>query len=202
MNNKTNSLKIINSIIKFLNEGFDSKKSLEMTAKELKLNQKKIEEVNKNVLYDGINSLIICINLFINQEMKNLKSKDFKKLRVNEKIRFLILSRLKIIDKFFDRKSIFKLVVKQKSISKAGVMLFNISDEIWYLSGDTSTDFNYYTKRIILMNIYSASFFYFLQDSSKEYVKTKDFIDKQISYVLKFGKLKSNLLNYIYSNKT
>ena len=41
MNNKTNSLKIINSIIKFLNEGFDSKKSLEMTAKELKLNEKK-----------------------------------------------------------------------------------------------------------------------------------------------------------------
>ena len=30
----------------------------------------------------------------------------------------------------------------------------------------------------------------------------RDFIDKQISYVLKFGKLKSNLLNYIYSNKT
>ena len=149
MNNKTNSLKIINSIIKFLNEGFDSKKSLEMTAKELKLNQKKIEEVNKNVLYDGINSLIICINLFINQEMKTFISKDFKKLRVNEKIRFLILSRLKIIDKFFDRKLIFKLVVKQKSISKVGILLFNVSDEIWHLSGDTSTDFNYYTKRII-----------------------------------------------------
>ena len=77
--------------------------------------------------------------------MKTLKSNDFKKLRVNEKIRFLILSRLKIIDKFFDRKSIFKLVVKQKSLSKAGVMLFNVSDEIWHLSGDTSTDFNYYS---------------------------------------------------------
>ena len=138
----------------------------------------------------------------INQEMKTLKSKDFKKLRVNEKIRFLILSRLKIIDKFFDRKLIFKLVVKQKSISKAGVMLFNVSDEIWHLSGDTSTDFNYYTKRIILMNVYSASFFYFLRDNSEEYSKTKDFIDKQISYVLKFGKLKSNLLNFFYSNKT
>ena len=40
MNNKTNSLKIINSIIKFLNEGFDTNQSLEMTAKELKLNKK------------------------------------------------------------------------------------------------------------------------------------------------------------------
>ena len=202
MNKKTDSVKIINSIIKFLNEGFDANKSLEMTAKELQLNKKKKEEVYENVLNDGINSLIVCINLFINQEMETLKSADFKKLRINEKIRFLVLSRLKIIDKFFDKKLIFKLVVKQKSLSKAGVMLFNVSDEIWHLSGDTSTDFNYYTKRIILMNVYSASFFYFLRDNSTEYSKTKDFIDKQISYVLKFGKLKSNLFNFIYSNKT
>ena len=202
MKNKTESVKIINSIIKFLNEGFNVKKSLEMTVKEQKLNNKKIEEVNQAVLYDGINSLVICINLFINQEMKTLISGDFKKLRVNEKIRFLILSRLKIIDKFFDKKLIFKLVVKQKSISKAGLMLFNVSDEIWHLSGDTSTDFNYYSKRIILMNIYFASFVYFLRDNSVEYAKTKDFIDKQISYVLKFGKLKSNLSNFIYFNRT
>ena len=202
MKNKTESVKIINSIIKFLNEGFNVEKSLEMTVKEQKLNNKKIEEVNQAVLYDGINSLVICINLFINQEMKTLISGDFKKLRVNEKIRFLILNRLKIIDKFFDKRLIFKLVVKQKSISKAGIMLFNVSDEIWHLSGDTSTDFNYYSKRIILMNVYFASFVYFLNDNSVEYAKTKDFIDKQISYVLKFGKLKSNLSNFIYFNKT
>mgnify|MGYP001276570960 FL=1 len=202
MKNKTESINIINSIIKFLNEGFNAEKSLEMTAKEQKLNNKKIEEVNQAILYDGINSLVTCINFFINQEMKTLISGDFKKLRVNEKIRFLILNRLKIIDKFFDKRLIFKLVVKQKSISKAGIMLFNVSDEIWHLSGDTSTDFNYYSKRIILMNVYFASFVYFLNDNSVEYAKTKDFIDKQISYVLKFGKLKSNLSNFIYFNKT
>ena len=54
MNNKTNSLKIINSIIKFLNEGFDSKKSLEMTAKELKLNHyrkvRRIDKREKNII--------------------------------------------------------------------------------------------------------------------------------------------------------
>ncbi len=202
MNKIIESVKIINSIIKFLNEGFDVTKSLDLAAKELKLNKKKIQEVNTNFLYNGINSLIACINLFINQEMKNVRSANFKKLRVNEKIRFLVLSRLKIIDKFFDKNLIFKLVMKQKSISKAVIMLFNVSDEIWYLSGDTSTDFNYYTKRIILMNVYFASFIYFLRDNSVEYSKTKDFIDNQISYVLKFGKLKSNLLNFIYSNKT
>ena len=85
MNKKTDSVKIINSIIKFLNEGFDANKSLEMTAKELQLNKKKKEEVYENVLNDGINSLIVCINLFINQEMETLKSADFKKLRMRKK---------------------------------------------------------------------------------------------------------------------
>ena len=121
MNKIIESVKIINSIIKFLNEGFDVTKSLDLAAKELKLNKKKIQEVNTNFLYNGINSLIACINLFINQEMKNVRSANFKKLRVNEKIRFLVLSSLKIIDKFFDKNLIFKLVMKQKSISKAGV---------------------------------------------------------------------------------
>ena len=59
MNNKTYSLKIINSIIKFLNEGFDSKKSLEMTAKELKLNQKKI--INGNGSEAGLEGLSILM---------------------------------------------------------------------------------------------------------------------------------------------
>ena len=96
----------------------------------------------------------------------------------------------------------FERASAQNSIIKVSRMLFNVSDEIWHLSGDTSTDFNFYTKRIILMNVYFASFIYFLRDNSVEYSKTKDFIDNQISYVLKFGKLKSNLLNFIYSNKT
>ena len=47
MNKKTDSVKIINSIIKFLNEGFDANKSLEMTAKELQLNKKKKRRFTK-----------------------------------------------------------------------------------------------------------------------------------------------------------
>ena len=41
MNKIIESVKIINSIIKFLNEGFDVTKSLDLAAKELKLNKKK-----------------------------------------------------------------------------------------------------------------------------------------------------------------
>ena len=68
-------------------------------------------------------------------------------------------------------------------------MIFNISDEMWFLSGDTSTDFNYYSKRGILMNIYSLSYIYNL--SQKDFSKTEKFVNKQIDFTLSFGKMKS-----------
>ena len=33
--------------------------------------------------------------------------------------------------------------------------VFNISSDLWYLAGDQSSDYNYYTKRIILSSIIS-----------------------------------------------
>ena len=74
--------------------------------------------------------------------------------------------------------------------------LFKIADEIWFLAGDKSTDYNYYTKRIILMNIYAITFSFFVFDNSKDLERTKKFLDREISAVLKFGNLKNKLKKY------
>ena len=71
--------------------------------------------------------------------------------------------------------------------------LFKIADEIWFQAGDKSTDYNYYTKRIILMNIYAITFSFFVFDNSKDLERTKKFLDKEIRAVLKFGNLKNKL---------
>ena len=47
--------------------------------------------------------------------------------------------------------------------------LNSISDEIWHLSGDKSTDMDYYAKRIMLMKIYVATETFMLQDKSPDY---------------------------------
>ncbi len=201
MRKKLDLIIIINYTLKSLAKGFDFKTSLEITAKELKFDKDQMEIINKEILNDGINSLIIQINHILNQRMNQGKPRNFLNLRINEKIRYLILKRLKMIDNLFDRKLILNIAFKQKSPFKLIRMLFNISDEIWHISGDTSTDFNFYSKRIILMNIYTASFFYFLRDSSLDLSKTKIFIDKQIDSVLKFGKFKSKFSNIFYSKK-
>ena len=71
--------------------------------------------------------------------------------------------------------------------------LFQIADEIWFLSGDKSTDYNYYTKRFLLMKIYALTFSFFIFDRSDNFQNTKKFLEKQIELVLGFGKLKQKL---------
>ena len=56
---------------------------------------------------------------------------------------------------------------------------------------------NFYSKRIILMNILSNSFTLFAFDNSQEYNKTQKFIENQIKMVLRFGKVKKSLENFI-----
>ena len=74
--------------------------------------------------------------------------------------------------------------------------LFNIADEIWFLSGDRSTDMNYYSKRIILMNVYASVFSYFVFDKSKNAHKTLNFLERKINFVLTFGKMKGKLQSF------
>ena len=39
-------------------------------------------------------------------------------------------------------------------------LLYRTIDAIWYAAGDTSTDFNFYTKRATLAGVYSSTLFY------------------------------------------
>ena len=75
-------------------------------------------------------------------------------------------------------------------------ILYRVADNIWFLSGDKSLDFNYYSKRFILMNVYLFSYNFWLKDESNNLGDTKSFVEKQISNVLKFGTLKKKIKNF------
>ena len=98
-----------------------------------------------------------------------------------------------VFQNLVDKRKFFKKILKPNLIVSSNKTLFKIADEIWFLAGDKSTDYNYYTKRIILMNIYAITFSFFVFDNSKDLERTKKFLDKEISAVLKFGNLKNKL---------
>ena len=189
MSKKIDKYKILSLVLKNLKSEKDFNSCLSKTLKDLKLSKTTKEKIFNEIAPGGINSFILMINNFLDDELKKRIPKNFKNFRVNEKIRFLVITRLNLIDEFFNKVDLVKLAIKQKSFVKLNKMIFKISDEMWFLSGDTSTDFNYYSKRGILMNIYSLSFLYNL--NQEDFSKTEEFVNKQIDFTLRFGKVKS-----------
>jgi ubiquinone biosynthesis protein COQ9 len=66
--------------------------------------------------------------------------------------------------------------------------LYRTVDTIWRLAGDTSTDFNFYTKRALLAWVYSATLLTFLNDDSENFEETRAFLRRRIDEVMAVGK--------------
>nr|WP_310525406.1 COQ9 family protein [Polymorphobacter sp.] len=69
--------------------------------------------------------------------------------------------------------------------------LWRTADAMWRAAGDTATDFNHYSKRMILGTVYSAALLYWLDDDSENHEATWAFIDRRIDGVMKFEKSKA-----------
>jgi ubiquinone biosynthesis protein COQ9 len=69
-------------------------------------------------------------------------------------------------------------------------LLYKTVDAMWYAAGDTSTDFNFYTKRATLAGVYSSTLLYWLNDRSAGAEATWSFLDRRIDDVMKIEKLK------------
>ena len=83
-----------------------------------------------------------------------------------------------------------------QNLYKSQQLLWQTCDQIWYLAGDRSTDYNYYTKRSLLGYVYTSSVLYWLSDESADYLETKKFIRLKIQEVLKLGKWKSSVFRF------
>ncbi|MCP5369960.1 MAG: COQ9 family protein [Rickettsiaceae bacterium] len=66
-------------------------------------------------------------------------------------------------------------------------------DIIWRLAGDQSTDFNYYTKRALLLPIYMRAISIYCQDSFKNYDKTEIFVKNALDKVVNIASLKQKI---------
>ena len=142
----------------------------------------------------GIKTLMLEINEILNTKLqKEKKPLNFSKFRINEKIKYFVFKRLELFDQIVDKKKFFKNTLRPSYFINSNKILYKISDEIWFLSGDKSTDYNFYTKRLILMKIYALTFTFFVFDNSTNLEDTKRFLEKQIGLVLKFGKIKQTI---------
>lgn len=71
---------------------------------------------------------------------------------------------------------------------------WNSADLMWRLAGDKATDYNHYTKRMMLGSIYAATLAVFVGDESEDFADTRAFLGRRIEDVMRIEKAKARLL--------
>ena len=165
-------------------------------AEETKYFTKKLTERDRNELRSIFdNDLVELIKMF-NKILDDRMEENFIKIKnlhkTSEKIKKMILLRL---DSSFLYKESVRLSLSFMSLpqnSKKSIsMLYKTCDQIWRLAGDTSTDFSFYTKRIILSGVYTSTLLYWINDENNDLKDTELFLERRLSDVAKIGKMRA-----------
>ncbi|OUW94971.1 MAG: hypothetical protein CBD97_03875 [Pelagibacteraceae bacterium TMED237] len=138
---------------------------------------------------DGYKDLLIFsldeINVSIENNIKKINLINFP---LHKRIKKILIIRLKILDadRIFYKKTFNHLLLpKNSKIMKKN--LYKSIDNIWYLAGDNSTDFSFYTKRLTLAAIYVNALFVLY---NKGILEADLNLDKNLIRISKIPKLK------------
>ncbi len=167
------------------------------------LHQKLLKNISKkydldinelNLLFpNGKNDLLQFVLEQLNIDLENYcKNLDLIRLPVHKRIRKILLSKIYIMEKEkkFYKKIFLNLLIPKKNFSLP-VKLYKSVDQIWFIAGDTSVDFNFYTKRLILAGIYSRVIFFFFNNNNQKLLE--DLLDSNLRRVSKIPELKTKL---------
>ena len=122
-----------------------------------------------------------------------LQKTDINAMKIREKITFSVRARLDSIrDKEAVRRGATLMALPQHAAEGAG-LVWGTCDRIWAAIGDSSADVNWYTKRLTLSSVYSATVLYWLGDNSPNHQDTWTFLDRRIENVMQFEKFKAQV---------
>lgn len=121
---------------------------------------------------------------YMSLEMAKL---DQSEMRIRDKITKAILLRLEIISPHAEaaKRAIARTALPD-GLALSPKILWASADAMWRAIGDTSTDFNYYTKRTSLSAVISTSLLAWLSDDDPKKEKALVFIDARIENVMQF----------------
>jgi ubiquinone biosynthesis protein COQ9 len=113
-------------------------------------------------------------------------------LKIRERIRTLVWTRLEIMGPAREavRRATAILAMPQ-NLPLAARIGWRSADLMWRLAGDTSTDFNHYTKRMTLGAVYTSTLLAWIDDNSDGWSDTAAFLNRRIDDVMQFEKWKA-----------
>ena len=129
----------------------------------------------------------------VDREMiKRLTPQKLAKMKIREKIRSLVWARLEIMGPAREAVRTGLAILAMPQNVPLGMRIgWRTADTMWRAAGDTSTDYNHYTKRLTLGAVYGSTLLAWLDDNSEGWSETAAFLDRRIDNVMQFEKWKA-----------
>jgi ubiquinone biosynthesis protein COQ9 len=129
----------------------------------------------------------------VDREMeRRLPADKLRGMKIREKIRTLVWTRLEIMGPAREAvRGALSILAMPQNVPLGLRIGWRTADLMWRLAGDTSTDFNHYTKRMTLGAVYGSTLLAWLDDGSEGWSETAAFLDRRIGDVMQFEKWKA-----------
>ena len=142
---------------------------------------------------EGPLSLIEYYSVAADAQMEQrLAAMNLPGMKIRERIAAAVLARLSVLkpNKEAARRAGATLSLPMHA-GLAAKLMYRSVDAMWRAVGDTSTDFNFYTKRGILAGVYGATLLRWFNDTSEDETVTTEFLAARIENVMQFEKFKA-----------
>ena len=114
------------------------------------------------------------------------------KLKIRDRIRALIWFRLETMAPAREAvRTGLSILAMPQNLALAARITWRSADLMWRIAGDTATDYNHYTKRLILSGVYGSTLLAWLDDQSEDWSETSAFLDRRLAGVMRFEKWKA-----------
>ncbi|MCC8407105.1 MAG: COQ9 family protein [Rickettsia endosymbiont of Sceptobius lativentris] len=164
-------------------------------------NNKLLEEVEEKcgfakgyaliVFPEGLSEIIEFFESYLDNIMlESLKTIE-EPAKIRDKISLAVKIRIKTVLPIIHSKNAAYFALNPMQGTEVA---FRSCDAIWRYTGDKSLDFNYYTKRGLLLSVYVSSILFYIQDESENYIETDKFIETSVENIVKtFSQMKKLL---------
>lgn len=139
---------------------------------------------------NGVKSLITHFSNWADRTCEQrLRDAMLDNMRVRDRIALGVRTRLEILTPF---KPAVSAALGRAIDPRLGAQLphtvWRTADSLWWMAGDTATDWNHYSKRALLSGVLASTGLYWLSDESPGHADTWDFLDRRIDNVMTLGK--------------
>jgi len=155
---------------------------------------------------DGMNQVIDHFADWSDRRMvAALADQDLPSMKIRARIHACVKTRIQLNSPHKEAmRRLMSYLVLPANAPLAARIAWRSCSAMWYAAGDRSADWNHYSKRGLLVSVYTATLLYWLGDTGDDagdYPETWAFLERRISDVLKtFGlpnKMKASLQQFL-----